>query len=379
MGNKIGIITFHASHNCGSFMQAFALQTFLRQHNYPNEIINFSNPGQRDLYRTLPKANSIKGIIKNIILLPHHRILRNTSQSYQSFIDKYLTLSKESFREDSQLKNYNFPYDTYISGSDQVWNITIPDSDTAYFLDFVKKGKKIAYSPSFGARKIADYASPEEYAKYQELLKAYDNLSIREKNGQKWLKEMVNREIPIVLDPTLLLDTKDYNILEDSYDSKIDSPYIFYYSPSYNPSINKLVQKISKKYHLKVVAWNPKNYYLKFMGHSGFYLPKKQNPGVYLSLIKNASLVITTSFHGTIFSTIYKKNFWTIKNGDMFGDDDRVKTLIEQLGITDRLISMDFNKDFDYMKVTDYKQYKQELPKLQEKSANFLLGALGNG
>lgn len=377
MKPKIGIITFHASHNCGSFMQAYALQQFLRKKGFLNEIINFSNQGQRELYRSIPKINSAKNLIKNIVLLPHHRILKRTNQEYSNFINANLSLSTGTFLNDKQLKQAKLPYDTYISGSDQIWNITIDDSDDVYFLDFVKNGRKIAYAPSFGAKKISNHTTNEEYNKYKKLLSSYNSLSIRENNGRKWLKSMLGKTVPVVLDPTLLLDSQDYRKIERPYDEKIKKgTYIFYYSPNYDPKINQLVKKIAKKYHLKVVAWNPKSFYLKRMNFSNFYLPKVQNPGVYLSLIRDAAMIITTSFHGTIFSTIYRKKFWTIKNGGMFGDDDRVKTLVEQLHISENLISMEFDETFDYLKNPNYREYEQELIKLREKSTKYLLGVL---
>ena len=104
----------------------------------------------------------------------------------------------------------------------------------------------------------------------------------------------------------------------------------------------------------------------------GFKLPKYESPAVYLSLIKNAELVITTSFHGTIFSTIYRKKFFTIKNGGMFGDDDRVKTLIEQLGIEDRLIPIAFNDSYDYLAPVNYETYEKNLPKLRKKAKDYI-------
>lgn len=377
---KVGIITFHASHNCGSFMQSYALQTFLNKSGYSNEIINFSNVGQRELYSAKFKNSNLKNIIKNLILLPHRDILQATYSNYNSFIKNNLKLSPKEFHNNTELRSASFPYNSYISGSDQIWNITIADSDDVYFLDFVKNGRKIAYAPSFGAKNIANYTTPHGYNKYKSLLSSYDSLSIRENNGQKWLKEILGKDVPVVLDPTLLLERKDYANLEQSFDSKLQkNKYIFYYSPSYDRKINHLVKKIAKKYHLKVVAWNPKSFYLKGMSCSGFYLPKVQNPGVYLSLIKNSAMVITTSFHGTIFSTIYRKKFWTIKNGGMFGDDDRVKTLVNQLRISERLIPIQFDDTFDYLQLPDYSNYNQELPKLREKSIDFLLGALKNG
>lgn len=375
---KIGIITFHASHNCGSFLQSYALQKFLLNNKFDVETINFSNIGQRQLYDIKFKNNSLKNVIKNIILLPRKKILKATYQNYQNFINENLKLSKQEFYTLDQLKEYKFDYDVFICGSDQIWNVTIADFDDAYFLPFVHDKKKIAYAPSFGAKRISKYVSEENLEKYKQYLSDFSTLTVRENNGKQWLKEMINKDIPVVLDPTLLLSRDNYKDIEDSYDKEIKGKFIFYYSPSYNPKINQLVEKIAKKYNLKVVAWNPRNYYLKFMNFKNFYLPKKQNPGVYLSLIRDAELVITTSFHGTIFSTIYGKKFWTIKNGEMYGDDDRVKTLIEQVNIADRLIPMDFNEKFDYVQNVDYKKYRENLSKLQDFSSNILLGGIKN-
>ena len=108
------------------------------------------------------------------------------------------------------------------------------------------------------------------------------------------------------------------------------------------------------------------------MMFSNFRLPEIENPSVYLHLIKNATLVITTSFHGTIFSTIYKKRFWTIKNGGMFGDDDRVITLMDNLDLKDRLISMDFDNNFNYLQEKNYKKYERLLHIMRQKSMTYL-------
>ena len=108
------------------------------------------------------------------------------------------------------------------------------------------------------------------------------------------------------------------------------------------------------------------------MAFSSFKLPDIENPAVYLNLIKNATLVITTSFHGTIFSSIFNRNFWTIKNGGMFGTDDRVLTLVKNLNLEDRLISMEFDEEFDYLKNKNYEEYNKQLKKLKKVSFDYI-------
>ena len=129
---------------------------------------------------------------------------------------------------------------------------------------------------------------------------------------------------------------------------------------------------MAKKYKLPVITWSTKSYYVKNVKRFGFKLPDYESPAVYLSLIKNARLVLTTSFHGTIFSTIYKKDFITIKNGGMYGEDDRVLTLLEELKLTDRLIPYDFKEDFDYMKNVDYSEYDTNLKKLRDRAYKYI-------
>ena len=95
-----------------------------------------------------------------------------------------------------------------------------------------------------------------------------------------------------------------------------------------------------------------------------------------MNLIKNAELVITTSCHGTIFSTIYNKKFITVKNGGMYGDDDRVITLLEQLNMMERLIPYEFDDSFDYLAPIDYSNYNKSIKALKEKSIKYLQKSL---
>lgn len=372
---KIGIITFHASHNCGSMLQSFALQKQLNKMGYENEIIDFQSAGQKDMYAPIHKKLTLKNCVKNALALPYLGKIKNQWKDYEAFKKKTFKLSAEHYSSNEKLKSTNDNYDIFISGADQIWNITIPDADDSYFLNFVSDGnKKVAYAPSFGAKKIVDHSNDVE--KYNNYLKDYKSLSIRENNGQKWIKEMIGKDIPTVLDPTLLLDKEDYEDIREDY--KIDGDYIFYYSPSYKKDIDAFVVEIAKKYNLKVIVWNSREYYVKNEKSNGFVLPTVINPGIYLDLMKNAKLVITTSFHGTIFSTMYKRNFWVIKNGNMYGNDDRVMTLVNQLCLEDRLIEPKLDDSKDYLSDVDYSGFDKELKKLRKKSIDYLKEGIEN-
>lgn len=364
---NIGIITFHNSYNCGSMMESYAMQKSVEKLGLNVKIINFSSKGQKELYSTILPNNTFKNIIKNVIIFPHRKKIDFNNMKYEEFKNKYFNLTKE-YDNNNQLNDNG--YDAIIAGSDQIWNITIKDSDDAYFLPWVKNAKKIAYAPSFGAKNINKYA--KDVNKYRRYIDDFDALSIREKNGQKWLKELINKDVQILLDPTLLLEKKDYEQLEDKK-IKTTKKYIFFYSPDFNSDMCKFVKKVAKRYNLNVITWSAKRYYYKGIFRYGFQLPEYENPSCYLSLIKNAELVITTSFHGTVFSTLYEKKFWTIKNGDMYGDDDRVRTLIESLGLEDRLIEPNFDENFDYLKKQNYDETKMKLDKLKRISEEYLI------
>lgn len=368
---KIGIITFHRSHNCGSIMESFAMQTIVKDLGYENELINFSSEGQRDTYRVFSKKRKIKKYIKNILLSPYYSMLKRHFNDYESFIKKHLLVSKGDYSECEELEKIDENYDAYIAGSDQIWNITIADYNDAYFLPFTNK-KKIAYAPSFGSKDILKYSDNPEH--FKTMMNKFEKLSVREKNGQKWIKDLTGREAKLVLDPTLLIDKEKYFVLEEK--SGVKGDYIFYYSPQYKKDIDKFVKKLSKKYNLPVIVWNSREIALKGLFFKGFKTTIHQNPGIYLDLIKNAKYIITTSFHGAIFSTIYNKKFWVMKNGDMYGEDDRVITLLRLLDLEDRLIEPLFKENFSYDKEVNYENYNKSLKKYRQDSIDYLKEAL---
>lgn len=364
--SKVGIITFHNSYNCGSMLESYAIQQSLLEKGNDVEIINFSSAGQRELYDVFSKNKSLKDMIKNFLIIPAKKRISVNNEKYEEFKRKNFLLS-EDFNEMGQLSDSK--YDVVVAGSDQIWNITIADYDDAYFLPWVKSAKKVAYAPSFGSKNIMKYS--KNVRKYEDFLNSFDALSIRENNGKKWIKDICGKDVNVLIDPTLLLDSSKYDlIIDDSF--KPQGKYIFFYCPSFNRKICRFVKKISDKYNLPVITWSTKSYFYKFVKTFGFKLVPYETPSLYLSLIKNAELVITTSYHGTIFSTIYRKKFITVKNGEMYGDDDRVMTLLNQIGMENRLLPYQFDSDINYLDDIDYSQYESILKGLRETAEKFI-------
>ncbi len=361
---KVGIITFHNSYNCGSMLETYALFKYIEKQDINVEVINFSNHGQQELYSVFNKNNTVKNVKKNLVILPHRKQIKYNNHKYEEFKNKNYLLSSK-YQTSNEIKDN---YHTVIAGSDQIWNTTIKDGDDAYFLNWVTKARKVAYAPSFGARRLETHV--KDINKYKNYLEKFDALSIREKNGQTWLKELLNKKVPVLLDPTLLLKEKDYEEIRDK--KVIDEEYIFLYCPSFDKDICKFVKQISDKYELPVIAWSTKSFYLKGIKKFGFKLPEYEDPSVYLNLIKQAKLVLTTSFHGTIFSSIYRKNFFVIKNHGMYENDDRVQTLVDILALTDRLIPYRFDDNFNYLKEVNYHRYENRLKKMQKISKEYL-------
>lgn len=353
-------------------LESFAMNRTVDFIGFNSEIINYSSKGQQQLYKSLFLWNSPKNIIKNILLLPHKKRLDRNNRKYQEFKQKYMSLNSQDIQAEAQVRKLK--YDAVIAGSDQIWNVTIEDYNDVYFLPWVQSGLKIAYAPSFGAKNPAKY-DPNRITKYSDFLNKFDYLSVRENNGQKWIKEISGRDAKVVLDPTLLLPIDEYRRLERK-NMKLPEKYIFFYSPGFNLDICKFVKQISKKYNLPVITWSAKPFYVKNVWKYGFQLPDYEDPSTYLTLIKNATLVFTTSFHGTIFSSLYHKKFFVLKNGGMYGTDDRAITLVDKLKLNKHLIEYKFNGKFDYLAEPDYAEFDKTLEEEKKKSIDFLKSSL---
>lgn len=367
MKKKAGIITFHAAHNYGANMQAYALQETVKNLNVDCEIINFITESQKDQYRPLSKRKSFKSLLKNSYFLLDYKNRVKKYNKFEDFINNSLNISKKEYNSLESLCNESLPYTHYISGSDQIWNTPHNYCDLAYFLPFVKDGVKIAYAPSFGPTDINGLTDKDKVAKY---IKDYDFLSIRETSGAKLIKDLVGIDnLPIVVDPALLLSIDSWDNI-CSKDKIVDKDYIFFYTLSTTKEMLKITKQISKHLNLPVVISNITNQYDVF---SNTIKKVDSGPAEFLNLIKNAKFICTSSFHGTIFSILYKKPFYAI-NGNL---NTRIATLLNKLNLEDRSISSDnIEEKLKNIYNLDYSNVDNIINKEKEKSLNFLKNAL---
>lgn len=329
--NKIGIITFHAANNSGSMLQAYALQSFLKtRYGVESEIIDYSNETQRRMYSIFCMPKNPKDLIRNLLYLPSYRKIAQSEKGYHEFKKNFVLSEKVLKAED--IKKFIHKYDCLIAGSDQVWNINAMDFDLTYMLPF-KNIKKVAYAVSLGA---SNPNKEPNNVEYKNCIKDFSAISVRENNAKKWIEELVERDVELCVDPTLLIEKSEWLKVTDDW--KVEEPYIFWYAMTYKKEQADLLQALSKKYNMPVYVMNAKEWVRRNLRRKGIKLAPVGGPGTFLSLVSNASMVITSSFHGSVFSYIYQKNFWYINIHKVKGNDDRAACLLNQLGLTERYI-----------------------------------------
>jgi len=319
---KIGIITRHFIPNYGSFLQSFALVSYLNSLGYSAEIINYVPENEQEA-SVLNQAKKLKGIKKafyNLLITPLHR---------KSYLDME-RIRKEYLKESPLYSEKNISlakYDIYMAGSDQLWG-TIGNKffDPNYFLGFTSSKNKISFSSSFGFRNFSSlYHVP-----YSTLLSQFKSISVREESAKAFLSSLsINSEV--VLDPTFLLTKKEYeNLARIPKEGKKN--YILVYQLHHDSMAQKVADNISKLSGCCIVSVTP-NLARAFFSFRTKYC---YDPFQFLTFLANAKYVVTDSFHGTVFSIIFGKQFYSINPGKTAA---RIEDLLSRLCLESRFIS----------------------------------------
>lgn len=361
---NIGIITYHYYYNYGTMLQAYALQEAVERAGANAELINFRKPYHIPTFwfrvKRLPAY--ILDFKRVWRLTRFGKRLVQKRPAFDAFALNYFKQSETEYRVLDDFDKVENQYDLFVTGSDQTFSPKI-GLNPCIFLDFVKdKDKKVAYAPSIGTVKF----SPEKLEEFKTYINKYKYLSCREASGAELMQPLTETKVETVLDPTFLLNKDDWS--EIAAKPIINEPYIFCYFLGHRMHYDGVVKYLQKKTGYKV-------FYIPIDCHD---MTTSKNllfdcgPAEWLSLIKNAAVVCTDSFHGMCFSVNFQKDFYVFNKcvgGINSGDNSRIYDLLNRVGLLDRFVDVNTKVEFSHV---DYSKPNELLQEERQNSIAYL-------
>lgn len=335
---KIYIITIHCIHNFGSVFQSYALVEYLRQKGHDAILIDY----RPSYYK---KGRNV--IKKFVALILHPFSYCKQSHKYQSFIEKHIPKTNQLYYDLHDLYSIGKEEAVFVTGGDQLWNsFHMCGRDDSYKLTFVKNRKKIAYGTSMGRNSF----SKEELKIVAEKIADFASIGLREQSTVDMLKPFTPINVYHTVDPVLLLDKQHY--MQFIGDKRlIKEPYMLVYLANNSVILSRIVEKVSRTRGLKIahscgVRKKCKcDYFLKSTG-----------PEDLLNLIYYADFVVSASFHATLFSLLFNKQFYTLL--PEAGTNTRIEDLLSFYSLSNRIIksvediqTIDVNENLDFSEV----------------------------
>lgn len=360
---KIGVITFHRAINFGAVLQTYALNKYFYNLKMDSEVIDYHCEYIEDFYNPV-KLKEKKTFYKHCKELIYSPFLYYKRFKFRRFVSRNVRLSENAVKK-SQLVEITNKYDYFITGSDQVWNFKWTEFDKAYFLDFVvDTKKKNSFAASFGFSEI-----PLEYKQeYKELLSSFNQMSVREKEGQLIVKELLEKEIDLLPDPTCLLTVEEWK--EVAKNPKKDN-YILLYSLENSKSILEFTENLAKKTGCEIIYIND-GFKKKINATYARFLSPQQFVGLFL----NAKYIVTNSFHGTMYSIIFNKNFFVELQHSSTAPNSRLTNVLEFYNLMDRLIIE--GKNHKINETIDYSSINKKLARERVKAEQYLKKMIGD-
>lgn len=327
---RIGILTFHRAYNYGAVLQCYALQECLKEKGHKVEVIDYRQAWTEDLRKvfSLSKINQLRShplaLLKYILSCnKRKKKLRRSSKIFDTFINNHFNLSVSCYDKN----DIPCGYDAYIIGSDQLWGVSCTGGklDEVYAGCFKHNNSRLigyAISTNINSLNIIGKSLIEKY------IKNFSNISLRERFAVDYFKNNGINNIELCIDPTLLSSTEIWdNIINDKW---ITRKFIFIYQArDYTLNHNLLHQKAQDVQKLL-----GKEYEIIDASDMSYEI------GDFLGMIKYAGCILTTSFHATVFSILFKRPFYTFKLND--GADGRYIELLKSLKLENHCVDTKF-------------------------------------
>lgn len=386
---KIGIVSCYFQHNYGSMLQALATQMALDKLNYENETVDisgFNHEIKKAKLLYFAKASltsdillSKLGMAKNVLIKKFSKneyaaMSRIRDEKFDDFSKKWFRMSPQYTSKKELGNSCKESYSSVLVGSDQLW---LPGNIAAgyYTLNFVPETvNTIAYATSFGQSSL-----PKDSARKAALfLKKIRHIGVREESGQKLVKELAGRDVPVVCDPTLLFTGEEWLSIQKD-EPIVEDKYILCYFLGNNPPHREFAKRLREATGCKIIALTHLDEFVKSDESYADETPYNVNPADFLNLIRNATYVCTDSFHCSVFSMLYKKVFFTFKRyarKTKSSTNSRLDTLFRLAGVSERILegTEDIQKCL-YMEI-DYNSVHQNFAKIREESYQYLQKAL---
>lgn len=392
---KIGLVTVTYVSNYGSHLQSFALQNVLQTLGYETEIITpeglagiIAKRRYRYLLSRWYDLGELKGYIGVALTRVMYKldkklgsIVKQRDVFFKSFAEKEYVFSPVANTWDELSDLCEERYSTVVVGSDQNWrpaNI----AGGYYTLEYVPdKVNKMAYSTSFGISRVIP--AQREIAKH--FLKRINHISVREDSGQKIIKELINIDVPVVCDPTILLKKEDWvKFIEKKgqrdFNNETKDPYILCYFLGRSKVPREFALKLKQKTGLRIVSilYETEKYYKE--------PPKYYDIGVYamgpldfVNLISKAHYICTDSFHGSAFSLVFHKElfaFYKSSKKSKMSVNSRIDSMLEWAGVKNRIITEDMNITESMLEPINYEEVGRRIEEKRTMSLFFLKNSL---
>lgn len=355
---KIGLITFYNTIGYGTILQAYATKQIIQRMGYECDIIPYYN-------KYMEKSFSIKhtNVIRDCYVFFSQLFLFLTELPRKNKFYKFRdTFAEKPYLGKDDMEKLNGKYDIFLCGSDQLWNYNITDMDEIFLLSFVKDNeKKRAFSTSFGLTEIEE----EKKEVYINYLKSFYKVALREEQGQDLFYELTQKETDLVLDPTFLYGQKSWNQLIEAERKKEKSKYILVYQMIISKKLIKVAEFIRKKTGYKVI-WIP----FPYGKGCKCDIELTAGPLEWLTLVKNAELVLTNSFHGVAFSIIFNRQFYCLASSKLKKTSSRVLSVLKIFNLEKRLI--DDEKEICISRMIDYNMVNTILEEKRQESLKIL-------
>lgn len=332
MVTKTITVTTHRAINYGAVLQAYALQNVQKKLGYENEILDFIR--EESIYEKMyftSFRHFLISVYLNMETILHKRAVMELYKKFENFRNTHLHLTKPYYSI-SQITNNPPSANCYVTGSDQVFYLS--NDDEIYNIRTLNFGDSSIKRYSYAASLVQFSLKDSQRDLLCNTLNTFDEISLREQSGAQYLNSFYDRKIDVHIDPTLLLNQSDWNLLAE--EPNINTSYILCYPLLGHKKLQKIIDELKKETNLPVFCIQTEQ--IKRI-KADVYI-RTASPEQFLGYIKNASYIVTTSFHGTALSIIYEKPFYTLIKDYK---SERMTDLLELLGIDrkERIIEED--------------------------------------